>query len=51
MKRENIPHILAAMSMAGLYDASGGWPDFPAEGAVGASSESFPFHPVPFSPP
>src|SRR5580765_3046299 len=25
MKSENIPHILAAMSMAGLYDSSGGW--------------------------
>jgi hypothetical protein len=35
MKRKNIPHILAAISMAG----------------AGASSQSFPFHPVPPSPP
>lgn len=25
IKAENIPHILAAMTMAGLYDSSGGW--------------------------
>lgn len=25
VKRENVPHILAAMTMAGLYDGSGGW--------------------------
>jgi len=25
IKRENVPHILAAMTMAGLYDGSGGW--------------------------
>jgi glutaminase len=25
IKREHIPHILSAMTMAGLYDGSGGW--------------------------
>jgi glutaminase len=25
IKRENVPHILAVMTMAGLYDGSGGW--------------------------
>lgn len=25
IKRENVPHILAAMTLAGLYDGSGGW--------------------------
>jgi glutaminase len=25
IKREHVPHILAAMTMAGLYDGSGGW--------------------------
>ena len=38
MKSENIPHILAAMSMAGLYDSSGGWAwhvGLPAKSGVG----------------
>lgn len=25
IRRENVPHILAAMTIAGLYDGSGGW--------------------------
>jgi glutaminase len=25
IKAENVPHILAGMMMAGLYDGSGGW--------------------------
>ena len=25
IKRENVPYILATMTMAGLYDGSGGW--------------------------
>ncbi len=38
IKRENIPHILAVMSMAGLYDDSGEWAwhvGLPAKSGVG----------------
>jgi glutaminase len=38
IKAENIPHILAAMTMAGLYDGSGGWAwhvGLPAKSGVG----------------
>ncbi|HVN20412.1 MAG TPA: glutaminase A [Dongiaceae bacterium] len=38
MKRENVPHILSAMLMAGLYDGSGGWAwhvGIPAKSGVG----------------
>ena len=38
IKRENIPEILAAMTMAGLYDGSGGWAwhvGLPAKSGVG----------------
>jgi glutaminase len=38
IKRENIPHILSAMTMAGLYDGSGGWAwhvGLPAKSGVG----------------
>jgi len=38
IKRENVPHILAAMTMAGLYDGSGGWAwnvGLPAKSGVG----------------
>ena len=38
IKAENVPHILAAMTMAGLYDASGGWAwhvGLPAKSGVG----------------
>jgi glutaminase len=38
IKRENIPEILAAMTMAGLYDGSGGWAwhvGIPAKSGVG----------------
>src|SRR6476660_7400045 len=38
MKTENIPYILSAMSMAGLYDSSGGWAwhvGLPAKSGVG----------------
>ncbi|HEY6307172.1 MAG TPA: glutaminase A [Candidatus Angelobacter sp.] len=38
VKRENIPEILAAMTMAGLYDSSGGWAwqvGLPAKSGVG----------------
>jgi glutaminase len=38
IKADNIPHILAAMTMAGLYDASGGWAwhiGLPAKSGVG----------------
>jgi len=38
IKRENIPYILSAMSMAGLYDGSGGWAwhvGLPAKSGVG----------------
>jgi glutaminase len=38
MKRENIPEILASMTMAGLYDGSGGWAwhvGIPAKSGVG----------------
>jgi glutaminase len=38
MKSEDIPHILATMTMAGLYDGSGGWAwhvGLPAKSGVG----------------
>jgi glutaminase len=38
IKRENVPHILSAMTMAGLYDSSGGWAwkvGLPAKSGVG----------------
>jgi glutaminase len=38
IKKENVPEILAAMSMAGLYDSSGGWAwkvGLPAKSGVG----------------
>jgi glutaminase len=38
IKRENIPEILSAMTMAGLYDGSGGWAwhvGLPAKSGVG----------------
>jgi glutaminase len=38
IKREHIPHILSAMTMAGLYDGSGGWAwhiGLPAKSGVG----------------
>jgi len=38
IRRENVPHILAAMMMAGLYDGSGGWAwhvGLPAKSGVG----------------
>lgn len=38
MKRENVPEILATMTMAGLYDGSGGWAwhvGLPAKSGVG----------------
>jgi glutaminase len=38
MKQENVPHILSAMMMAGLYDGSGGWAwhvGIPAKSGVG----------------
>jgi glutaminase len=38
IKREDIPHILATMTMAGLYDSSGGWAwhvGLPAKSGVG----------------
>ena len=38
IKREDIPHILATMTMAGLYDGSGGWAwhvGLPAKSGVG----------------
>jgi glutaminase len=38
IKRENIPHILSTMTMAGLYDGSGGWAwhvGLPAKSGVG----------------
>ena len=38
IKRENIPYILSAMTMAGLYDGSGGWAwhvGLPAKSGVG----------------
>jgi glutaminase len=38
MKEEDIPHILATMTMAGLYDGSGGWAwlvGLPAKSGVG----------------
>src|SRR5215468_6070618 len=38
MKGENVPHILSAMMMAGLYDGSGGWAwhvGIPAKSGVG----------------
>jgi glutaminase len=38
IKKENIPEILSAMTMAGLYDASGGWAwhvGLPAKSGVG----------------
>jgi len=38
IKREDIPHILSAMTMAGLYDGSGGWAwhvGLPAKSGVG----------------
>ncbi|HEX7288740.1 MAG TPA: glutaminase A [Candidatus Angelobacter sp.] len=38
IKRENIPEILSAMTMAGLYDSSGGWAwqvGLPAKSGVG----------------
>jgi len=38
IKGENVPHILAAMMMAGLYDGSGGWAwhvGIPAKSGVG----------------
>jgi glutaminase len=38
IKAENVPHILAAMTMAGLYDGSGGWAwhvGLPAKSGVG----------------
>jgi len=38
IKRENVPHILSAMLIAGLYDGSGGWAwnvGIPAKSGVG----------------
>jgi glutaminase len=38
IKPENVPHVLAAMMMAGLYDGSGGWAwhvGIPAKSGVG----------------
>jgi glutaminase len=38
IKREDVPHILATMTMAGLYDGSGGWAwhvGLPAKSGVG----------------
>jgi glutaminase len=38
IKRENVPEILSAMTMAGLYDGSGGWAwkvGLPAKSGVG----------------
>src|SRR5690349_24051578 len=38
IKREDIPHILSTMAMAGLYDGSGGWAwkvGLPAKSGVG----------------
>ena len=38
VKAENIPHILSSMTMAGLYDSSGGWAwnvGLPAKSGVG----------------
>lgn len=38
IKRENVPHILSVMLMAGLYDGSGGWAwhvGIPAKSGVG----------------
>jgi glutaminase len=38
IKAENVPHILATMTMAGLYDGSGGWAwhvGLPAKSGVG----------------
>jgi glutaminase len=38
IKRENVPEILSAMMMAGLYDGSGGWAwhvGLPAKSGVG----------------
>jgi glutaminase len=38
IKADNVPHILAAMTMAGLYDGSGGWAwrvGLPAKSGVG----------------
>jgi len=38
ISRENVPHILSAMMMAGLYDGSGGWAwhvGIPAKSGVG----------------
>jgi glutaminase len=38
IKREDIPHILSTMTMAGLYDGSGGWAwhvGLPAKSGVG----------------
>jgi glutaminase len=38
IKRENVPHILSAMMIAGLYDGSGGWAwhvGIPAKSGVG----------------
>jgi glutaminase len=38
IKREDVPHILSAMTMAGLYDGSGGWAwhvGLPAKSGVG----------------
>jgi glutaminase len=38
IRREDIPHILASMTMAGLYDGSGGWAwhvGLPAKSGVG----------------
>jgi len=38
IKRENVPEILATMTMAGLYDGSGGWAwhvGLPAKSGVG----------------
>jgi glutaminase len=38
IKAQNVPYILATMTMAGLYDASGGWAwhvGLPAKSGVG----------------
>ena len=43
IKTENISHILATMSMAGLYDGSGGWAwrvGLPAKSGVGWRNSS-----------
>jgi glutaminase len=40
IKREDIPHILSTMTMAGLYDGSGGWAwhvGLPAKSGVGGA--------------